>query len=169
MNLQRGRANLAWLAVIVVLAGAFMVGALGHQGARTPDERVGQIAATIKCPTCVGQSVAQSEAPASRDIRADIARRITLGQSDDQIRQEMARRFGPDILLTPSRSGIVGLVWIIPVLMAITIVFGFALAFRRWRRVGSGAPTDVDRSLVASALADFKGRDLDNEQDVFRV
>ncbi|MEO7399138.1 MAG: cytochrome c-type biogenesis protein CcmH, partial [Ilumatobacteraceae bacterium] len=90
MSLQRGWNGLAWLAIVVVLAGALLVGALGQRGARTPDERVERVAATIKCPTCVGQSVAQSEAPASRDIRADIARRITLGESDDQIRQEMA-------------------------------------------------------------------------------
>lgn len=163
MNLQRGRANLAWLAVVVALAGALLVGALGHQGARTPDERVGRIATTIKCPTCVGQSVAQSEAPASRDIRADIARRITLGESDDQIRQDMATRFGPDILLSPSRRGIVGLVWIIPIFMFGAVAVGLVLAFRRWHAVGSGLVTDADRSLVADALAEFESRDLDGE------
>lgn len=160
----RARSNLAWLAIVTVLAGALLIGAFGQRGARTPDERVERVAATIKCPTCVGQSVAQSEAPASRDIRADIARRITLGESDDQIRQEMASRFGPDILLSPSHDGIVGLVWIIPILMLAAVAAGLVLAFRRWRMVASGIVTDADRVLIAKAFERLEAGDLDHEQ-----
>ena len=107
------------------------------------------------------RSVAQSEVPASRDIRADIARRITLGESDDQIRQEMASRFGPDILLSPSHDGIVGLVWIIPILMLAAVAAGLVLAFRRWRTVASGIVTDADRALIAKAFERLEAGHLD--------
>ena len=169
MRLSRRAFNVAWVVVAVTFASAMLIATLGQPGARTPDEHVLRIAAMIKCPTCIGQSVAQSEAPASRDIRVDIARRITEGESDDQIRQDLASRFGPDILLSPSHSGVVGLVWILPVLMSLVVLIGLALAFRRWRLTTGGEISDADRVLVADALAEFAGSDFDDDEYDSRV
>lgn len=154
-----------WVVVAAVFASALLVAAVGQPVARTPDEHVLRVAGTIKCPTCIGQSVAQSEAPASRDIRVDIARRITQGESDDQIRQDLANRFGADILLSPSHRGVVGLVWILPVLMSLVVLIGLALAFRRWRLTAGGEVSDADRVLVSDALAEFAGSAFDDEYD----
>ena len=155
MRLSHRAGNLIWTTVAVVFVGAMLIATLGRPAARTPDEHMLSVAASIKCPTCIGQSVAQSEAPASQDIRADIGRRITLGESDDQIRQDLASRFGPDILLSPSHRGIVGLVWLLPVAVALAVLIGLVLAFRRWRLPAAGDVSEADRLLVTDALAEF--------------
>ena len=163
MSLPRRAFKLSWVVVAAVFASALLIAALGQPVARTPDEHVLRVAGTIKCPTCIGQSVAQSEAPASRDIRVDIARRITQGESDDQIRQDLANRFGPDILLSPSHSGVVGLVWILPLLMSLVVLIGLARAFRRWRLTTGGEISDADRVLVTDALSKFAGSAFDDD------
>jgi cytochrome c-type biogenesis protein CcmH len=92
------------------------------------------VAETIKCPTCRSQSAADSDAPASQAIRAEILRRIDAGDSDDEIRDYFASRYGEQILLTPRSSGAVGLVWILPVVGLVAAAAGLTWAFLRWRR-----------------------------------
>src|SRR3546814_10113008 len=80
---------------------------------RTTDERVRTIASSLKCPTCRSQSVADSDSAAARSIRTEIARRVDEGQSADHIRSAIAATYGDDVQLTPSGSGMEGLVWIL--------------------------------------------------------
>ena len=155
MTRSRRSVRVVWALSIVVLLVALTIAGVGEPGARTTGERVEQIAATIKCPTCVGQSVAQSDAPASLAIRADIERRIGIGETDDDIRQAMATRFGPDVLLTPSSSGLVGLVWILPIAAVTACLAVLASTLRRWLRNRAAIPTGDDRTLVAAALSDW--------------
>jgi Cytochrome C biogenesis protein len=55
--------------------------------------------------TSAMQSVAESDAAASRGIRTLIAERIDQGASDDAIRHELAATPGESIPLTPNSSG----------------------------------------------------------------
>jgi cytochrome c-type biogenesis protein CcmH len=135
----------------VVLAGALAVGLQPDDEPRTQEERVFALAETLKCPTCRSQSVADSEAPSAEAIRADIARRLAEGQDEDEIRDYLVGRFGEEILLTPSSSGLTGLVWILPVVAVVLAAAGLALAFRRWRRRPTVAVTEEDRERVARA------------------
>jgi cytochrome c-type biogenesis protein CcmH len=119
------------LAVVVIGALAFGV---RDRDPQTDEERAQSVAETVACPACAGQSVANSDAPAAANLRADISRRIADGQSADEIRAAYAARFGEDILLNPPRSGTAALVWVIPVVAVVAAGSGLALAFRRWRR-----------------------------------
>lgn len=133
--MPRGRArSLSYVAMAVVAVVVLAVGALDRAGARTEDERVQAIAATIQCPACSGQSVAGSDASSARAIRAEIAERVAQGQSDDEIRGYFASRYGDQILLTPPSSGAGAVVWVAPVVAFAVAALGLALAFRRWQR-----------------------------------
>ena len=123
----------AWCVLLVVVIGALIVGTQ-DSGAKTDTERVQSIAKSVRCPTCRGQSVADSDAPAAANVRRDIERRVAAGQSDDDIRSALAARFGDSILLTPPRDGVAGLVWVLPVIALVAAIGGITLAFRRWRR-----------------------------------
>ena len=122
-----------WILLVVVVIGALVVGTRSD-GTKTNAERVQSIAKSVRCPTCRGQSVADSDAPAAANVRRDIERRVAAGQSDDDIRSALAARFGDGILLTPPRSGVAGLVWVLPVIAVAAAGGGLTLAFRRWRR-----------------------------------
>jgi cytochrome c-type biogenesis protein CcmH len=144
---------LPWALLAVVVVAALSVAVFGTRSAPTAQDRVSNIARTVKCPTCSGESVAESNAPASQEIRADIAERIQAGQTDAQIRSYYAGRYGEAILLTPSASGVNALVWLVPV-VALAVAIGFlVIVFRRWGREATAHATEADKVLVAEALA----------------
>jgi cytochrome c-type biogenesis protein CcmH len=138
----------------LILAGGLLVAMRPDDSARTPEDRIFAIARTTKCPTCRSQSVAESEAPIAKEIRADIARRVESGDSDDDIRGFLRSRFGEEVELRPSASGVTGLVWVIPVVATVLGALGLTLIFLRWRRTDAVEATDEDRELVARAQAD---------------
>ncbi len=143
--------RLSWLALAVVLAGALAIGARGGGSPPTDAERAHRIAAGIRCPTCRSQSMADSDAPAAKAGREEILRRVKEGQSDAEIRAYFVGRYGEAILLAPPRSGVSGLVWVLPVLAVAAAAVGLALAFRRWQPRHRRA-SDEDRALVEEAL-----------------
>jgi cytochrome c-type biogenesis protein CcmH len=123
----------SWALLVVVVVGALVVGTT-DTGDRTEEERIEAIASSVRCPTCRGQSVADSDAIAAENVRREIARRVGEGETDDEIRNALAARFGEGIILTPSRSGVTGLVWVLPVAGAVVAFAGLVFAFRRWKR-----------------------------------
>lgn len=150
-----------WVAMAVLLAGALFVGVTDTGDARSPEARERDIASSVACPVCDGQSAADSDANAARGVRSYIAARIAEGAGDDDIRAELADRFGDEILLTPGRSGLAGLVWILPVVALVVAFAGLALAFRRWRTTGTVRASDADRMLVRQARSEGAGASND--------
>jgi cytochrome c-type biogenesis protein CcmH/NrfF len=124
--------RVAWLGLGVVVVLALIVGTR-DRSPLSPSERVDHIAATVRCPACRGESARDSNAPAAANVRSEIARRIEAGDSDDQIRDRLVAAYGTSILLTPPRSGVGGLVWVLPVIVLVGGLGGVALAFRRWQ------------------------------------
>ena len=154
-----GRRLAGWLAMLAIVVGALLVGVTDDGGPRTDGERARDLSASIACPTCDGQSVADSDSSAARNVRTFVERRIADGETDGQIRDELAARYGERILLTPGRSGLAGLVWVLPVAVLVAALAGVALAFRRWRGRGVVHASDADRELVDKARsASAEGR-----------
>lgn len=144
----------SWLLIGALVAVSLMRAAVSDAPPRTAEERVHDIAATIKCPTCRSQSVASSESAAARAIRAEIARRVADGEGADEIRAAVAATYGDEVLLTPSRSGVEGIVWVLPVIALVLGLAGVSAAFARWRRAPTVSASDEDRALVEEALAE---------------
>jgi cytochrome c-type biogenesis protein CcmH len=144
---------LGWLAMAAVLVAALAIGVADDGGPRTPEERARNLAETVACPACDGQSVAESDAAASRGIRTLIAQRIDQGASDDAIRDELVATWGESILLTPDSSGVGGLVWALPVAALVLALAGVGYVFWRWRGMAAVHASDADRDLVDQALA----------------
>jgi cytochrome c-type biogenesis protein CcmH len=143
-----------WLAMAVIVTVALVYGTVGSTGPQTNEQRVLAIAQTLRCPVCDGESVAESDSDASVQIRQEIAKRLDEGWTPDQIRTYLASpdRYGPQILLTPSGSGVSSLVWIIPVIALVVAFAVLFVVFRRWRSTASLHASDKDRALVTRAL-----------------
>lgn len=142
---------LPWFALAMVLVAALMLGR-ADDGPRTPAERAVDLSAQLRCPTCQGQSVLDSNAPAAEAIRTEIRRRVDAGESDEEILAYIDGQFADSLLLTPPRSGVGALVWALPVAGVVIAVSGLSLAFRRWRADPAPEVSDDDRRRVAKAL-----------------
>lgn len=123
-----------WALLLVVVAVSLGVASADEGDPRSNRDRVNAIAATVQCPDCRGQSVADSASVASSNIRSEIARRVEAGETDEEIRAALADTFGEQILLNPPRSGFASIVWVLPVAGLLAALAALALTFRRWRR-----------------------------------
>ena len=83
-----------WVALAVLLCGALFVGVTDTGGERSLEERERDIASSVACPVCDGQSVADSDASAARGVRTYIADRVAEGAGDDDGEQDAERGDG---------------------------------------------------------------------------
>lgn len=145
----------SWFAIAALVLVSLVRAGVSDSGSSTDEERVRDIAATLKCPTCRSQSVAGSDSPAAKAIRTEIARRVEDGQSADQIRAAISDSY-EDVQLIPGRSGVEGLVWVLPVVGLVLAMAGLSAVFLRWRRAPDLHVSDADRELVEQALAEHQ-------------
>ncbi len=157
---RRRKVILSWMLVGVAAATMLVFGVVDGRDDRTNAERAHDIGATIACPQCVGQSVVESDVAIAREIRAEIGRLVVAGHSDDDIRARFAERYGDWVILTPSTSGVSGLVWIIPVVGLVVGAGLLAWTLSRWRQASTAGEgvSDDDRTLVESARAGMRER-----------
>jgi cytochrome c-type biogenesis protein CcmH len=160
-----GASWLPWIPLAFVFAIALGVGALGSTGPASNADRTVEIAKTIKCPICGGETVAESNVDISRNIRVDIAERVQRGESDEDIRAFYADKYGDDHILIPTASGVTGLVWMTPVIALVLALGGLAFAFRRWGEHAPASATTADRELVQRAQDERAHRDDDADDD----
>jgi cytochrome c-type biogenesis protein CcmH len=85
----------------------------------------------IRCLVCQGQSIADSDAELAGDMRAMIRQRIAAGESPDQVRSWLVRRYGAWVSYDPPLDRTTWLLWAAPVLF---VVFGAVLASRNFKR-----------------------------------
>ena len=151
--------SIGWVGILTAAVVAVCIAALAGGGVeRSNAERALDLADQFACPTCSGQSVANSDSTAAVAIRNDIRKRVDQGQTDKQITDFLVGSFSESISLKPRSTGVVGLVWITPVVAFITAAGGLAVVFRRWRHEArAGAASESDRALVAAARRGVAG------------
>jgi cytochrome c-type biogenesis protein CcmH len=140
-----------WLALGAVVVIAVVVLAVRSSPSHSPAARAARLDRELACPVCVGESVADSNAPESRAIRAAVVKRIADGQGDGEIRDAFVAIYGEHILLTPSNGGIGVVAWGVPVIALVLGAAGIALALRRWCNTPRLAATADDEQLVDRA------------------
>ena len=144
---------IGWVGALTAIVIALSIATLSHRHQPTNAERSLDLAEQFACPVCEGQSVAQSDSSTAKAIRAEINKRIDQGQTDQQITTYLIGSFSESISLKPRATGVVGLVWITPVVAFVTAVAGLIVVFRRWRLAEVAEATDADRVLVERARA----------------
>ncbi len=133
---------------------ALVIGTHRTSGRPTAAAETIHIASLVRCPVCQGQSAAQSNAPASVQIRAQIQRELAAGENQGQILAGLVSAYGSGILEQPEGRGIDLVVWVLPVVAVVVAIVGLAVAFARWRpRRAPVTVSDADRALVEAALS----------------
>jgi cytochrome c-type biogenesis protein CcmH len=148
------RRSLVWLCLLAAGLSALLVSTLLEGPPRTNEDRVRSLSEDFACPTCDGQSVAESNAVVAEEIRREIRRQVDEGQTDQQITIALVASYDESIDLRPRSGGVVGLIWTVPV---VVMVFGFAAlasVFRRWRLTETQSASAEDVELVRSLRED---------------
>ncbi len=105
------------------------------------DARTREVASTLRCPVCQGQSIQDSDAPLAGEMRDLIREKLRGGESPDQVRGYFVSKYGQWILLRPQAQGFVLAVYLLPILGILAGGAVIVLAARRWVRA---APVEAD-------------------------
>lgn len=97
------------------------------------------VAGDLRCPTCTGLSVLESDATFSIQIKEQVAEQMRTGKSKKEIIDFFVDRYGPWILRAPPMQGVNSLAWIVPI--AAMLIGPFFIWFFVWRK--RQAPTQV--------------------------
>ena len=142
-----------WLAMFLLVGVLLVFGASRSGGPLTQQDRIDAITLNLACPTCSGESIYVSRAPASESIRSEVARQVASGlRTDDEIVSYIEQRFGGEVLLVPRATGVDALVWALPVAALVFSIFLLYSAFTKWRGNKPESPTSYDEQIVARAL-----------------
>ncbi|MDE2878162.1 cytochrome c-type biogenesis protein [Candidatus Palauibacter soopunensis] len=98
------------------------------------DQRTAEIGATLRCPICRQQSVAESSARIAREMQDVIRNMLMDGRTAEEIEAYFVEAYGPWILLKPRAEGMNLLVYAGPGLAFLLGGFLVARRIRRGRR-----------------------------------
>lgn len=155
------------LALLVALAVVGLVRSAGADGPASAAEREHEIAASLRCPTCQGLSVADSSSPLSKSMRRIIGEQVAAGRSDDQVIGYFVDRYGEWVLLSPRADGRGWLVWALPVVAVLVGLVAAGQLVRRRRpggeeeEAGAAEPTTAptaEPTTVPPAVPTAPGR-----------
>jgi cytochrome c-type biogenesis protein CcmH len=98
------------------------------------EARARALSRDLRCPVCQGESIDDSNAPISRDLRLVVRERIMAGDTDAQVIDFVVSRYGEFVLFNPRPEGTNLILWLAgPGLL----LLGGGIAFGYIRKRGS--------------------------------
>ncbi|MGQ9510382.1 MAG: cytochrome c-type biogenesis protein [Thermaceae bacterium] len=103
------------------------------QGDPPPDlsPEVFEIARSLRCPVCQGESAAESNSGVAQEMRRLIAEMLKEGKRPEEIRRFFVDRYGDWILYEPPKKGVTLWVWVLPLVLLVPLALGISRFFRR--------------------------------------
>ena len=99
------------------------------------EARARMISKELRCVVCQNQAIDDSNAPLARDMRILVRERLTVGDSDAQVKQYLVDRYGNFVLLRPPVQPNTLFLWIGPLIFLGAGFAGFALYLKKPKEV----------------------------------
>jgi cytochrome c-type biogenesis protein CcmH len=155
--------NLKIFARTVVLTCLLLLAPLAARAVQ-PDEimpdprleaRARALSAQLRCMVCQNESIDESNADLARDLRVLVRERLQAGDSDDQIRAFLVRRYGDFILLKPPLKLETWLLWGAPFLILLTGCCTILVARRRQKSLApANNVSEAERAKLEAILGE---------------
>ena len=121
------------------------------------ESRARDLSRQLRCPVCQGESIDDSNAPISRDLRLYVRERLVAGDTDQQAIDAVVDRYGEFVLFEPRASGMNWVLWLAGPVMALTALL-IGRGFLRNRRLRNETPpadlTEAERERLNSIMRD---------------
>lgn len=113
------------------------------------DDEYRDVAAALRCPTCTGVSVLDSDASFSVQIKNEVKQQLAAGKHKNEIIKFFTDRYGPWILREPPKEGVHMWAWILPtsLLLLGPILIWYFVWSRRSQQPSDGISDVVPLSL----------------------
>ncbi|MEU5948501.1 cytochrome c-type biogenesis protein CcmH [Micromonospora sp. NPDC047465] len=141
-------------AVLAVLLAAAVLGMVRAGQPAPRQDPVRSVAVGLRCPSCQGESVADSRSPIAAAMRQVVADQLARGRDPDDIRRWFVQRYGEEVLADPPVRGSGLLLWVVPALALLGAGYAAVRTLRpRARGASAPAPTEPGPSGAAARLA----------------
>jgi cytochrome c-type biogenesis protein CcmH len=104
------------------------------------ESRARAISQDLRCPVCQGETIDESNAPISRDLRLAVRERLLSGDSDTEVVDYIVRHFGEFVLFRPRASGSNLILWLAGPLLLLVALAGALVYLRGRARASESAP-----------------------------
>jgi len=96
------------------------------------EARARALSAGLRCPVCQNESIDESDAILSRDLRIILRERLTAGDTDAQAVDYLVARYGEFVLLRPTADGANLVLWLAaPAMLLVAGLIGWATIRRK--------------------------------------
>ena len=122
------------VALFIFLVLSLAVGNAAAQGDGPSDNEVNAIAKNLYCPVCENVPLDVCPTLACQQWREQIADKLALGWTEDQIYNYFVEQYGDRVLAAPPLSGLNWLIYLLPptaILVAASLLYR---NLRNWRR-----------------------------------
>lgn len=119
------------------------------------EARARAISRDLRCPTCQGENIDDSNATISRDLRLVVRERLVAGDTDAEVIDYIVERFGEFVLFNPRVAGANWVLWLAgPGLLLVGM--GGAYAYVRRRSVVTPEPelTEAEAARLKQVMKD---------------
>lgn len=125
---------------VLLLACALAAAAFGKEAVPAADDpaleaRMHRIAVELRCLVCQNQTVADSPAGLSDDLRREIREQLLSGATDQQVVQYMTDRYGDFILYRPPMKASTAALWVGPGVLLVGALVVLVVVLRRRSRM----------------------------------
>ena len=156
--LSRHHAGL-WLVVLLLLATP-VIAAIDAYEFQNPaqEQRFRALTTELRCPKCQNQTIADSNAPLSQDLRQRVYEMIQAGRSDQEIKDSMITRYGDFITYRPPFRPATWILWLGPVVFLLLAALGLWLWLRQRERQPAPELTEAERRRLTELLSSREDR-----------
>ena len=143
--MKKRRSLLIFLSATAIISSIWLYTLLISPPSQTLDQRVHDVASQLKCLVCQGESVADSPATLSLQMRGVIRQQLQSGKSEQQVIQYFVSRYGDRILLSPPWQGLTLLAWLVPIALMLGGIILIFVVLRSWQTYSGKEPDNADR------------------------
>lgn len=119
------------------------------------EARARAISVNLRCPVCQGETIDDSNAPISRDLRIAVRERLVAGDTDAQVVDYVVARYGEFVLFKPRAEGTSLILWLAgPAMLLAGAGIAFAMARKRAGAVEADVLSEADKTRLAELTKD---------------
>lgn len=126
-------------ALLTLLLGAAVLGLVRGGTSAPHHDPVRSVTVGLRCPSCQGESVADSRSPIAAGMRQVVAEQLAQGRDRDEIRRWFVQRYGEEVLADPPVRGPGLLLWVVPVLALLGAGYAAVRTVRPRARIAAPA------------------------------
>lgn len=121
---------------------------------RVLEARAREISQGLRCPVCQNESIDESNAALSRELRIVLRERLVAGDSDAEAVAFLVDRYGEFVLLRPNAEGANMVLWLAaPAMLLVALGIGWT-SIRRRRAVLPEDLTEAERKRIREIIGE---------------